>query len=260
MEKGIVVASFGTTFKEAEELCIRSIEKRVKKEFNGYYTERAFTSQMVINKLKKRDGISVNNVTEALEKMKNEGISQIYIQSLHIIPGHEYNKLVNQAELFKKENQDIIVKIGVPLLYDDTDYERTVNSIEIPQLKPDGALVFMGHGTDHSSDTSYSLLEKYFRKKYSDNIFIGTMEGSITLDDIIPQLFQRSIRKVILMPFMLVTGDHVTNDMAGDKSSSWKNTLIKGGFEVEVNMLGLGQNKKIQDIFISHLKTILENN
>lgn len=72
MEKGIVVASFGTTFKEAEELCIRSIEKRVKKEFNGYYTERAFTSQMVINKLKKRDGISVNNVTEALEKMKTK--------------------------------------------------------------------------------------------------------------------------------------------------------------------------------------------
>jgi sirohydrochlorin cobaltochelatase len=62
------------------------------------------------------------------------------------------------------------------------------------------------------------------------------------------------------MPFMLVTGDHVINDMAGDKGSSWKNTLIKGGFEVEVNMLGLGQNKKIQDIFISHLKTIIENN
>lgn len=94
--------------------------------------------------------------------------------------------------MFKKENQDIIVKIGVPLLYDDTDYERTVNSIEIPQIKPDEALVFMGHGTDHSSDTSYSLLEKYFRKKYSDNIFIGTIEGKIILDDIILSSFKEA--------------------------------------------------------------------
>lgn len=58
---------------------------------------------------------------------------------------------------------------------------------------------------------------------------------------------------------MLVAGDHALNDMAGDEEDSWKSMLIKNGFHVEVTLNGLGENKKIQDIFLCHLKDAMKN-
>ncbi|SDZ13661.1 sirohydrochlorin cobaltochelatase [Proteiniborus ethanoligenes] len=259
MGKGIIVASFGTSYKETRRLCIESIENRIRREFSGYQVERGFTSQMVINKLKKRDGIVVNNVTEALQEMEREGITKVFIQSLHIIPGHEYNKLLKQVELFKEKHKHITVHVGAPLLYDSSDYENVVKAIEIKDLKQNEAVVFMGHGTDHMSDRSYSLLEKYFRKEYSEDIFIGTVEGSTTLEHIIPQLIEKKVTKVKLIPFMLVAGDHAINDMAGEQEDSWKSILKKNGFQVEVSLSGLGEDEKIQDIFVLHLKDVINN-
>ncbi|SCG82159.1 anaerobic sirohydrochlorin cobaltochelatase [Proteiniborus sp. DW1] len=259
MKKGIIVASFGTSYEETRKLCIESVENKVKREFCEYQVERAFTSQIVINKLKKGDGILVNNVTEALQKMNQEGIAQVFVQSLHIVPGHEYNKLLNQVNLFKEKNDDMTIHVGAPLLNDDTDYKKVVEAIEFKALNQYEAVVFMGHGTDHASDSRYDLLEKYFRKEYSNNIFIGTVEGSVKLEDIIPQLLEKKISSVKLIPFMLVAGDHALNDMAGDEEDSWKSMLIKNGFHVEVTLNGLGENKKIQDIFLCHLKDAMKN-
>ena len=42
------------------------------------------------------------------------------------------------------------------------------------------------------------------------------------------------------MPFMIVSGDHASNDMAGLGQDSWKNNFINEGFEVECIMKGLG--------------------
>jgi sirohydrochlorin cobaltochelatase len=54
---------------------------------------------------------------------------------------------------------------------------------------------------------------------------------------------------------MFVAGEHAKNDIAVD----WKEELEKEGFSVEVQMQGLGENTQIQDIYISHLKFILDH-
>ena len=51
------------------------------------------------------------------------------------------------------------------------------------------------------------------------------------------------------MPFMIVSGDHASNDMAGLGQDSWKNNFINEGFEVECIMKGLGEYSEIQSIF-----------
>lgn len=53
---------------------------------------------------------------------------------------------------------------------------------------------------------------------------------------------------------MLVAGDHVNNDMAGDEEDSAKSQLVKAGFTVDVYLHGLGENTKIQDLYVQHLK------
>lgn len=247
MKKGIIVASFGTSYEETRKKCIETIEDKIKEKYYDYHITRAFTSRMIIKKLKKRDNLYIFNEKEAMEDMKKKGIEEVYIQPLHIIPGHEYEKLTFLG-----------LKVGKPLLYSDRDYEKIVSHLEIGELNKKEALVFMGHGSDHDADMAYKKLEKSYRNKGIDNVFIATVEGKRTIEDVVADLKKANILKVVLRPFMLVAGDHAINDMASDEEDSWKSILKKEGFEVEIILRGLGEYKIIQDIYLSHLEQLLE--
>ena len=257
MKKGIIVVSFGTSYEKTRKLCIESIENRIKEQYKDYLVLRAFTSQMVINKLKKRDNYIVDNPREALEKMKEEKIEEIYIQPLHIILGHEYEKLLGQVEEFIEENDNFSIKVGKPLLYEDTDYHKAVGGLELSDMGEKEAIIFMGHGTNHEVDISYEKLEKVFREKGHENVYIGTVEGKITIEDIISKLKSNDIEKIILRPFMLVAGDHAINDMASEDEDSWASILKSNGFDVESQIKGLGEIEAIQNIYLEHLEAIL---
>lgn len=254
MKKGIIVTSFGTSNRETMELCIESIENRIKESYTDYLVIRAFTSRMVIHKLKKRDNYPVDTPTEALKRMKDEGVKEIYIQPLLIIEGHEYEKILREVDNFVKENPNFKVRVAKPLLSHDMGYEKVVNGLGI--ANKDQAVVFMGHGSDHSTDISYKKLEDTIRKAGYEKVFIGTVEGEISIDEVVEKLKEKSIKKVLLKPFMLVAGVHALEDMASDSDDSWKNVLEKNGIDTEVQIVGLGQVKAIQDIFIEHLDRI----
>lgn len=79
------------------------------------------------------------------------------------------------------------------------------------------------------------------------------------LEEVIPQLKANKIKKVTLMPFMLVAGDHANNDMAGKDKDSHQSQLEAEGFKVEAYIHGLGENKGIQDIYIGNLKQAIND-
>ncbi len=246
MKKGIIVASFGTTYGETRRLCIESIEDIIREKYRDYLVLRAFTSRIVVHKLKKRDNIHVLNENEAIKEMKGQGIEDIYIQPIHIIYGHEYEKLTKYD-----------CKVGLPLLGLEEDYIKVVENIGYNELGDNEALVFMGHGSDHEADNAYEILENTYHSKGFSNVFIGTVEGSKTVEDIIKELKDKSIKRIKLKPFMLVAGDHVINDMASEDDDSWKSILQKEGFQVEICLKGLGEYKVVQEIFLEHLEQII---
>lgn len=254
LEKGIIIASFGTTYEITRRLCIESIEKAVEEKYKDIKVFRAFTSEIVRRKLKNRDGLNIYNVPQALEKMKNQGINNVFIQPLHIIPGFEYEKIRNQAKDFKKENKDFKIIIGKPLLFEDSDFHKVIDALKKENVIDGNPIVFMGHGSEHSSDSAYLKLEELFKARGHENIFIGTIEGKKTLEDIIGRLKEKEIKAVKLRPFMLVAGDHAINDMASEDNDSWLNQLRDNSIEVEAEIKGLGQLKAIQNLFLEHIQ------
>lgn len=56
------------------------------------------------------------------------------------------------------------------------------------------------------------------------------------------------------MPFMLVSGDHAINDMAGDSNNSGSSILKSEVFIVNTYMHGLGENMAFQNIYVKHAK------
>ncbi|RKD21416.1 sirohydrochlorin cobaltochelatase [Caminicella sporogenes DSM 14501] len=251
-KKAILVVSFGTSYADTRKLTIEATEKRFAEEFPDYDIVRAFTAQTIINILKERDKIDVYNVKEALDYLKSQKYSEVIIQPLHIMNGAEYDELLAQVAAYEGDFDKL--KVGKPLLTTTEDYLEVVKALkaQLPELKDDEAVVFMGHGTHHFANATYSELEYVLHDLGHKNVFVGTVEGYPGLEQVMNRLKENNIKKVTLMPFMLVAGDHATNDMAGDEDDSWKTVLKKAGYEVEVYLHGLGENKGIQDIYLKH--------
>ena len=251
MKKAILVVSFGTSYHETRKKTIEACENKIKESFKDYDFYRAFTSGMIINKLKKRDNMFIDNPSEALEKLYNAGYKEVVVQSLHIICGDEYNKLKDMVAQYEDKFDKI--SIGRPLLTYIDDYRETVEAVkkDLDKMDIDEAVVFMGHGTEHESHSSYPAIEYMFRD-YGINAFVGTVEGYPELEQVIKKLKNRNIKTLDLLPFMLVAGDHAINDMASDEEDSWKTILEKEGFNVKVHVKGLGENPYIQEKFKNH--------
>ena len=81
MKKAILVVSFGTSYHETRKKTIEVCENKIKESFKDYDFYRAFTSGMIINKLKKRDNMFIAkkyrstqyHLIEKIEDISEEG-------------------------------------------------------------------------------------------------------------------------------------------------------------------------------------------
>ena len=91
-------------------------------------------------------------------------------------------------------------------------------------------------------------------------IFIGTVEGFPSLNDVVSSVKHMGIKKVLLKPFMIVAGDHAHNDMAGNDEDSWKNTFKRAGIRVKCILKGLGENPRWDEIYVQHIRDVAMDN
>ena len=263
--KAILIVSFGTTYRETRELTIEAIENLVKERFEEYEVRRAFTSHMIIKALMSKEGISVDTPEEALNRLWREGYEEVIVQSLHIMPGEEYDYVAKVVEEFDGRNLFKRIVLGRPVLHfkgdgDEIpdDYSIMAEAIKL-QLPKKGAAVLMGHGTPHPANAAYPCFQMVLRDHNINNVFVGTVEGYPTLDNVINNLRKANIEDVTLMPMMVVAGDHCINDMASDEEDSWKTTLTNEGFKVSLYMHGLGENPLFKEIILKHIEDVLED-
>lgn len=97
-KKAILVVSFGTSYAQTREKTIGAIEEDFRSAFPEYTIRRAFTSKMIIKKLRERDGIEVDTVAQALEKLEAEGYSTVICQPTHVMGGFEFDDVKREVE------------------------------------------------------------------------------------------------------------------------------------------------------------------
>lgn len=252
----LLVVSFGTSYNDSRRLTIGAIEQKMEDAFGDEYSvRRGFTSQIIIDHVEKRDGYKIDNVGEALNRAIDNGVKNLVIQPTHLMNGFEYTDLVDEvaqyADAFEK------VAVGEPLLTSDEDFVAVMKAItEATAEYDDGetAICFMGHGTEADSNGVYDKMQKLLAENGFENYYIGTVEASPALDDVVAAVKEKEYKKVVLEPLMIVAGDHANNDMAGDEEDSWKSVFEAEGYEVTCILRGLGELPAIQDIFVAHAK------
>lgn len=255
-KKAILAVSFGTSHNDTRKITIDAIEQDMQAAFPDYALYRAWTSKMIIKKVNARDGVHICNVKEAMEKMLQDGITDVLVQPTHVINGIENDLMKEDALAFQEQFHSI--SFGDPLLTSEQDNLAVIDAItsEFKTLTKDEVLVLMGHGTTHYANAIYAALDYIFKDKGYSNIFLGTVEAYPTMESLLKMVHAYQPKKVVLAPFMIVAGDHAKNDMASDEPDSWYSQFKAAGYDVEPVLKGLGEYTGIRKLFIEHLKTI----
>ena len=260
MEKALLVVSFGTSHMGTCDETIGAIENYLAKAMPHRKLYRAWTSRFIIKKLKERDGIEIDTVDRAIDRMIADGIKDLLVVPTHMIGGSENDKMrgmIRERLVGSHGEKETVtetsggdesetgisgydgaeaspferVRISGPLLDKADDLERLVEAVAGELLTGDPArektLVLMGHGSGDKPKANdiYVRLEEEFHRQGYPNVFVGTVEGQPGLDHVLDKI---TSKKVMVAPLMIVAGDHAVNDMAGDDPASWKNRIAAG--------------------------------
>lgn len=280
-ENEILVVSFGTSFNDSRVADIKGIEAALQEAYPDWSVRRAFTAQIIINHVQARDGESIDNMEQALDRAVTNGVKNLVIQPTHLMHGAEYDELMEAVEAYRDQFET--VKVAEPLLGEVAKDASVVNEDKaavaeavlaaavadagygsLAEAQEDGtAFVFLGHGTSHTAKVSYSQMQTQMTDIGCVNAFIGTVEGEpeeTACEAVIDAVAQAGYKKVILRPLMVVAGDHANNDMAGADEDSWLSMFnASGKFEsVDTQIFGLGGIETIQQLYVEHTKAAIE--
>lgn len=262
MKKAILVVSFGTSYLDTLEKTIEKAEKQIRDKFSEYDIYRAFTSHMIIKKLKEKYEIFVDTPEEMLEKLYEAGYEEVIMQPLHMIPGEEFIYINKIAEAFKEKFE--VLKVGRPIFYYQgieelpQDYSLFIEATK-ELYEENNAVVLMGHGTAHPANSVYGCLQAVFEDDGYENVFVTTVEGYPNFENVISRVKRKNISEVTIAPLMVVAGDHARNDMASDDEESLKSMLEAEGIKVNVHLKGLGENEKFNELYINRIDDLINN-
>lgn len=259
-ENELMVVSFGTSYNDNRRLTIGAIEEAMEKAFPDYSIRRGFTSQIIINHVKSRDGIVIDNVGEALERAEKNGVKNLVVQPTHLMSGLEYADVVREVAEYSDAFE--AVAIGEPLLTSEDDFKAVITAITESSAEYDDgetAICYMGHGTEAESNQVYAKMQEMLTEAGYENYYVGTVEAAPTVEDVLAAVQAKEYQKVVLKPLMIVAGDHANHDMASDEEDSWKTMFKKAGYEVTPVLQGLGELEGIQQLFISHAQAAADS-
>ena len=259
-EQELLVVSFGTSFNDSRRLTIGAIEGSLAESFPDWSVRRGFTSQIIIDHVLSRDGVAIDNVSEALNRAADNGVKTLVVQPTHLMDGFEYNDLVDELAGFADAFEAIAV--GEPLLSSEEDFAAVAEAIAQATAEYDDgetAICFMGHGTEAESNGVYAKMQQVLSEAGYDNYFIGTVEAEPSVEDLLAAVQAGDYKRVVLRPLMIVAGDHANNDMAGDEEDSWKSVFESAGYEVECVLSGLGELEAIRDLFVQHAQAAMDS-
>lgn len=272
MKKALLAVSFGTSYKETRKRNIDAVENSLADAFPQMTVHRAWTSGFIIKKVERTEGIAIDDVRTALEKLSSSGVEELLVQPTHLIDGYENGRMIRELE--ESRNRFRQIRVGAPLLFTQEDRKELAGILAETHLGTadtgDKVLVLMGHGSEKHPTDVYEKLENEFHLLGYENAVVGTVEGKTAGEDGIEHAlsFLRekggqasriskrtgvSEAEIILAPLMMVAGDHAAEDLAGDGEESWKNRIASEGFgNVTTVLKGLGEYEKVREMFVRH--------
>ena len=297
-DKVILLVAFGSTWNNAF-LAFDATKAAYEKAFPNSDVYVSYSSAICINRaaagentdekgnIVKRNYYAPNFWLHAFATAK---YSDITVQSLQVIPGEEYSRVINYIKDFANnhlgdlddkylEGLDGHLWLGTPLLNNTADVSRVAEILDrkYRAQAEKGVVAFMGHGNPDTYDTykanvRYTQLEEALQK-FNKNYFVGTVDMPDNYkQDVLARMQEAGIKSgtMNLYPLMSICGDHGHNDMAGEgeeywdakdeesEDNSWFEFFSHKGYQPTANLFGLLEVDDILQVWINHTKNPVE--
>ena len=250
----IVLVASGTATAASE--TYQQLDAVFRRQFPAHEICWAFSSNAIRKRIKAQGGRDLETPAAVMDDLVARGYRQAVVQSLHLICGQEFHHMV-----WEVAKRPLAVKIGLPLLSHPEDFnDVTAWMATLAPPHPREALVMVGHGTAHPSWMTYDVLARRLHDAFEQRILLGLIKGDPGPEQVARTLAQADFRRVTLRPFMLVAGAHFGQDIARERSGSWKTELEKAGLTVMPQADAMGLEPAIQEIFIRHIEVAMTTN
>lgn len=247
--KAILLVAFGSTWQCAFD-AFDATKKAYENEFKEYDVFVSYSSAICINRAAAgehvADGAQVRNYYAPnfwLHAFGTAKYDEILVQSLQVIPGEEFNRVINYLKDFANNSlgdlddeylSKVELKLGAPLLTtnegEGNDVELTAKALHAQygaELEK-GIVAFMGHGNPDSYDSykanvRYEELEKALQD-INPKYFVGTVDMPGNYKQNVWARIQEqevSADHISLHALMSIAGDHAHNDMVGEGEDYW---------------------------------------
>lgn len=264
-KKAIVLVSFGSVDAAALQRTLDPLEERFQQAFPEWEICRAFSSQAVRDKLAARSGIQVDDIEESLRKLSCEAFEEVYVQPLFLTVDATLQGVQKYiaAEARKPAWKTKTLALARPLLLSlgakdhPDDYVLAIEALQQqwPALKEKQAVLLACNGVQQME---YAVLQLKLEAAGYDRIFVSVTDGFPDLANAIAKMKTKQVQDVLIVPFMLLAGEHILNYLNGAKADSPRLILEQAGFKAQVLAKGLGENQSIQELFIQHVKDKLQ--
>ncbi len=269
----IVLCAFGTSTKA--QVTFDILNEEVQRRFPEYEIRWAFTSEVIREKMNRKyaqEGSSkrLHSLQEVLAALHAQGYRKVVVQPLHIFPGLEYQNVVEICDRFP----DLRIVVGEPLLFRWEYVKEVLEVLAREFLSPEeGVNILVAHGTDvtiNGANITYLGLDWLVRKHYP-HVFLATVEGVPDAEVPLREALRYPGRRVRFIPFMLVAGDHIMNDIMGEEleegEKSWRAVVEEGGkvadcvttqINGQIYYKGLGLYPEVRAFFIRQIERSLK--
>ncbi|MDI6774570.1 MAG: sirohydrochlorin cobaltochelatase [Verrucomicrobiota bacterium] len=240
----IVLAAFGSTVPDTQRT-FSAIEEDVRRNFPDSAVVWAFTSRTARKRLEAL-GKPMPDPQTALDSLRMDGYRDAILQSLHVMPGEEFQKLL------ALKPQGMNISVGAPLLNEQRDLSD-VRNILMAIRRHDRPNIVVAHGNEKQPRLNEPLLKLAAMIEEScADVAVATLNGPPGIEPfarITSQVAETGA--VHFIPLMIVSGVHVRDDLMGNGEASWKRMLAAKGATIAP---ALGDLPEIRAILLRHIR------
>lgn len=208
-------------------------------------------NQRTVAREHRKGNREIRQPKDILHELAAAGCTAAVVQSLHLLPGHEFHELHHEV----RHVTAIASRIGMPLFSSPEDYHLLIELLTpLARQDEEQALLLIGHGTRHPVWTAYVALEHLLQHRFGDRAFVGVLEHFPPSEDVGERILAAGYSRVLLIPFFFSGGVHIHRDMLGEADHSWLRRLQRLGLKVTAVQDGIGLLPGIGELVIRHIE------
>mgnify|MGYP003456485179 CR=1 FL=1 len=254
-KRAIVLACFGSVIEQQKYL---DLESSIVEKFPDCDVFVSFSSRMVIKLLKKKKNEEYKNLPQTLADIDMLGYKHVSVVSINIFPTDEHEVLKKIVDGFKIFS---LFYIGFTnaLLTNTKETTAFLKDLNIQISKDDTANLYVIHGTPRLDTVGIDSISysASFLELISENNFTCSLEGAFPyfeINDVIKSRIEKlGLKKVQVVPLLLVSGNHYIEDMfeiKDDLSDKFESFIVPS----------LTKSEKFNLIELPMIQNIIEKN